>query len=122
MSFSPNLPSLLDYHGRICFLSNDILSEVLVHLCDQSDDISEDDRSKLPDRVRKIYELKIAKREEDIGVKIALCESLLQVSEIFKFVLIRLRIVMCNERWSFSSPKFWSLFHPPRNASSRMLS
>ncbi|VDO09113.1 unnamed protein product [Rodentolepis nana] len=68
-----------EYHGRICFLSNDILSEVLVRLCDQSDDISEGDRSKLPDRVREVYELKIAKREEDVGVKIALCESLLQL-------------------------------------------
>ncbi|VDL61580.1 unnamed protein product [Hymenolepis diminuta] len=66
-------------HGRICFISNDILTAVLLPLCDQSDNISEDDRSKLPDRVREVYELKSAKREEDIGVKITLCESLLQL-------------------------------------------
>ncbi|KAM3180551.1 hypothetical protein ACTXT7_016066 [Hymenolepis weldensis] len=70
---------LTEYHGRICFISNDILTEVLLPLCDQSDNISGNDRSKLPDRVRKVYELKSAKREKDVGVKITLCESLLQL-------------------------------------------
>ncbi|KAM7536064.1 hypothetical protein Aperf_G00000104047 [Anoplocephala perfoliata] len=67
------------YHSRICFSSDGILTGVLVHLCDQNDKISDEDRSKLPARVRELYDSKTARREEEIGVKIPLCEALLQL-------------------------------------------
>nr|CDS23103.1 FAM203 family protein GA19338 [Echinococcus granulosus] len=66
-------------HGRLCYLSDDMLVTALLVLCDVSDAIEDEDRCTLPPPIREAYDSKTAKRESDALVKTTICEALLQL-------------------------------------------
>ncbi|EUB56301.1 hypothetical protein EGR_08846 [Echinococcus granulosus] len=72
-------PQNLECHGRLCYLSDDMLVTALLVLCDVSDAIEDEDRCTLPPPIREAYDSKTAKRESDALVKTTICEALLQL-------------------------------------------
>ncbi|KAL5962952.1 hypothetical protein TSMEX_009319 [Taenia solium] len=68
-----------EYHGRLCYHSDDMLVSALVVLCDVVDVIKDEDLCKLPPPIREAYGSKSAKRDSDVLVKTTICEALLQL-------------------------------------------
>ncbi|VDM16070.1 unnamed protein product [Hydatigera taeniaeformis] len=68
-----------EYHGRLCYHSDDMIVSALIVLCDANDVIKDEDLCKLPPPIREVYHSRSAKRESDVLVKTTICEALLQL-------------------------------------------